>query len=147
MAAAKQPEILQPGQRAPDFNLARLDDGSRTLGELLADGPVQPCDFDAAYALDVIEHVPLAEEHAFLGELIGSLATNAVLILGSPSRESQAYASEISRAGHVNCKTAEGLAALLRPQFKAVLSFSMNDEVVHTGFAPMAHYLFAVGIR
>jgi hypothetical protein len=22
--------------------------------------------------------------------------------------------------------------------------FSMNDEVVHTGFAPVAHYLFAV---
>jgi hypothetical protein len=21
----------------------------------------------------------------------------------------------------------------------------MNDEVVHTGFSPMAHYLFAVG--
>jgi hypothetical protein len=23
--------------------------------------------------------------------------------------------------------------------------FSMNDEVVHTGFQPMAHYLFAIG--
>jgi peroxiredoxin len=40
MAAARQPQILQSGQRAPDFNLARLDHGSRTLGELLADGPV-----------------------------------------------------------------------------------------------------------
>ena len=40
MAAARQPEILQPGQRAPDFKLARLDDGSRTLRELLAEGPV-----------------------------------------------------------------------------------------------------------
>jgi hypothetical protein len=25
-----------------------------------------------------------------------------------------------------------------------VFLFSMNDEVVHTGFYPMAHYLFAV---
>lgn len=24
--------------------------------------------------------------------------------------------------------------------------FSMNDEVVHTGYYPMAHYLIAVGI-
>jgi peroxiredoxin len=48
MAAAKQPEILQPGQRAPDFNLARLDDGSRTLGELLADGPVLLAFFKSA---------------------------------------------------------------------------------------------------
>jgi len=22
----------------------------------------------------------------------------------------------------------------------------MNDEVVHTGFHPMAHYLFAIGV-
>ena len=29
---------------------------------------------------------------------------------------------------------------LLRPLF----SFSMNDEVVHTGFLPMAHYLIAL---
>jgi hypothetical protein len=28
--------------------------------------------------------------------------------------------------------------------FHAVFLFSMNDEVVHTGFAPMAHYLIAV---
>ena len=24
--------------------------------------------------------------------------------------------------------------------------FSMNDEIVHTGFYPMAHYLFGIGI-
>ncbi|MCA6302689.1 MAG: hypothetical protein IM629_12150, partial [Phenylobacterium sp.] len=29
--------------------------------------------------------------------------------------------------------------------FSNVFLFSMNDEVVHTGFAPMAHYLFAIG--
>jgi hypothetical protein len=28
--------------------------------------------------------------------------------------------------------------------FKHVFMFSMNDEVVHTGFFPMAHYLFAL---
>jgi peroxiredoxin len=40
MAAAKQPQILQPGQRAPEFELAGLENGSRTLRDLLADGPV-----------------------------------------------------------------------------------------------------------
>lgn len=29
--------------------------------------------------------------------------------------------------------------------FRDVFLFSMNDEVVHTGFTPMAHYLFAIG--
>jgi hypothetical protein len=29
--------------------------------------------------------------------------------------------------------------------FENVFVFSMNDEVVHTGFTPMAHYLLAIG--
>jgi hypothetical protein len=29
--------------------------------------------------------------------------------------------------------------------FHHVFIFSMNDEVVHTGFYPMAHYLLALG--
>ena len=28
--------------------------------------------------------------------------------------------------------------------FENVFLFSMNDEVVHTGFSPMAHYLFVI---
>jgi len=30
--------------------------------------------------------------------------------------------------------------------FRNIFIFSMNDEVVHTGFHPMAHYLFAIGV-
>ncbi|MFN7264275.1 MAG: hypothetical protein ACK5T5_05005, partial [Phenylobacterium sp.] len=59
--------------------------------------------------------------------------------------ESQVYASEISKAGHVNCKTGEDLRAFMLKFFSNVFLFSMNDEVVHTGYAPMAHYLFAIG--
>src|SRR5262249_47894355 len=33
---------------------------------------------------------------------------------------------------------------LLEKYFAHVFIFSMNDEVVHTGFSPMAHYLFAL---
>ena len=33
---------------------------------------------------------------------------------------------------------------LLEGHFDNVFLFSMNDEVVHTGFHPLAHYLFAV---
>lgn len=116
--------------------------------DLLADGPVdEPDGFDGAYALDVLEHVPHSGEVSFLSELIASLTSHAVLIIGMPSIESQRYASAISRAGHVNCKTGPELAELMGRWFPTVLSFSMNDEVVHTGFHGMAHYLFAVGIR
>jgi 2-polyprenyl-3-methyl-5-hydroxy-6-metoxy-1,4-benzoquinol methylase len=99
---------------------------------------------DGIYSLDVIEHIPRATEHVYLENLRASLTDDGVLIVGSPSLESQAYASPPSKAGHVNCKSGEELKALLKNYFENVFLFSMNDEVVHTGFTPMAHYLFAV---
>jgi hypothetical protein len=67
-----------------------------------------------------------------------------VAIIGMPSLESQPYASEQSRLGHVNCKSAPDLKALMEDFFHNVFMFSMNDEVVHTGFHKMAHYIFAL---
>lgn len=100
--------------------------------------------FDAAYALDVIEHIQPDDESAFVGNIVASLTDQGVLILGTPSLQSQQYASPISKEGHVNCKDAEGLSSLARQYFENVFVFSMNDEVVHTGYYPMAHYLFAL---
>jgi 2-polyprenyl-3-methyl-5-hydroxy-6-metoxy-1,4-benzoquinol methylase len=107
-------------------------------------GPVPPGDFDAAYSMDVIEHIMPADEHRFVGNVAASLTADGVLILGSPSIHSQAYASKPSKEGHVNCKDAGGLRNLCEGHFRNVFIFSMNDEVVHTGFTPMAHYLIAL---
>jgi 2-polyprenyl-3-methyl-5-hydroxy-6-metoxy-1,4-benzoquinol methylase len=101
--------------------------------------------FDGAYALDVLEHIPEADEDRFIKNILVSLADTGVLILGMPSLESQAYASPQSKAGHVNCKSGEALKMTMERHFHTVFVFSMNDEVVHTGFYPMAHYLLAVG--
>jgi 2-polyprenyl-3-methyl-5-hydroxy-6-metoxy-1,4-benzoquinol methylase len=103
-----------------------------------------PNKHDGIYSLDVIEHIQRTEEHAYLHNLRESLTDDGVLIIGSPSLESQAYASAPSKEGHVNCKSGEELKALLENYFENVFLFSMNDEVVHTGFSPMAHYLFVV---
>jgi 2-polyprenyl-3-methyl-5-hydroxy-6-metoxy-1,4-benzoquinol methylase len=111
--------------------------------DLLA-GPV-PGRFEAAYAMDVIEHIPAENEQLFVENMVRSLTPEGVLILGCPSLESQAHASAISKAGHVNCKTAAGLRQLMERFFHNVFMFSMNDEVVHTGFAPMAHYIIGLG--
>lgn len=107
-------------------------------------GPVDG-EFDAAYSLDVIEHIPQEDEQLFISNIARSLDPNGVLIIGSPSIQSQAYASEGSKAGHINCKDHKGLKELMLKYFHNVFIFSMNDEVVHTGFYPMAHYLFAMG--
>lgn len=103
-----------------------------------------PQKFDAAYLLDVLEHVHAADEKTFIGNIMASLTDDAVMVVGMPSLESQAYASEGSKAGHVNCKSAPDLRALMQSFFRAVFMFSMNDEVVHTGYHKMAHYIFAL---
>jgi len=106
-------------------------------------GPLEG-DFDAAYALDVLEHIPEADEHRFIGNVVSSLSPTGVAIFGMPSLESQTYASPQSKAGHVNCKSGDALKRALERHFHTVFIFSMNDEVVHTGFYPMAHYLLGV---
>jgi len=106
-------------------------------------GPL-PRQHDGLYSLDVLEHIPRQDEHVYLVNLGASLTDDGVLIIGSPSVESQPYASPQSKAGHVNCKSGAEMRALLGHYFRNVFLFSMNDEVVHTGFYPMAHYLLAV---
>ena len=110
----------------------------------MIDGPLAE-DFDGAYALDVIEHIQPRDEERFVGNMVQSLNTQGVLILGSPSLQSQVYASPASKEGHVNCKSAPEFKALMQKFFHNVFIFSMNDEVVHTGYYPMAQYLFALG--
>jgi 2-polyprenyl-3-methyl-5-hydroxy-6-metoxy-1,4-benzoquinol methylase len=102
-------------------------------------------EFDAAYALDVLEHIAARDEHRFIANMVRSLTPEGVAIFGMPSLESQTYASPQSKAGHVNCKSGEELKATIEHHFHSVFIFSMNDEVVHTGFYPMAHYLLALG--
>lgn len=101
--------------------------------------------FDAAYSIDVIEHIPEADEQRFVSNIIKSLKDDGILIIGTPSIQSQCYASKQSKEGHINCKTHEQLRELMGKYFENVFMFSMNDEVVHTGFFQMAHYLFAIG--
>ena len=106
-------------------------------------GPM-PAPFDAAYAVDVLEHILPEDEATFVANIAESLSSRGVLIVGSPSIQSQAYASPVSKEGHVNCKDEPGMRNLMNNYINNVFMFSMNDEVVHTGFYPLAHYLFAV---
>src|SRR5690349_9329343 len=48
-----------------------------------------PGTFDGAYAMDVMEHIPVAQEQRFVGNIVSSLTEHGVLILGSPSIQSQ----------------------------------------------------------
>jgi 2-polyprenyl-3-methyl-5-hydroxy-6-metoxy-1,4-benzoquinol methylase len=104
----------------------------------------QATKFDGALSIDVLEHVFAAEEADFLDNIAASLTPDGVLLLGTPNRTAEAYASEFSKLGHVNTKTQAELVATMRRHFRNVFPFGMNDEVLHTGYAPMCHYLWAL---
>lgn len=101
--------------------------------------------FDAVYSLDVLEHIPPEHEDRFMSNICDSLTQHSVCIIGTPNVTAQQYASSASAEGHVNLKSADSLTKLMNRYFHHVFIFSMNDEVVHTGFYPMAHYLLALG--
>lgn len=102
--------------------------------------------YDGVYFLDVLEHIQPQDEAKFMDNVLYGLTENGLCIAGMPSLESQAYASAISKAGHVNCKSGQEFRDMFKKYFHNVLMFSMNDEVLHTGFFPMSQYLFAIGI-
>lgn len=100
--------------------------------------------FDAVYLLDVLEHIYPDECSRFLENVFESVSADGCAIVGVPNKNAEIYASEYSRQGHVNLMTAGELVSTLKTHWNTVFSFGMNDEVVHTGYSPMCHYLFAV---
>ena len=110
----------------------------------ILEGPYKAGLFDAAFSLDVIEHIVPEKENWFIENICDSLTNEGVFICGSPSLESQPYASKQSKEGHVNCKNGLALKEFLSSYFENTFLFGMNDEVLHTGFTPMCHYLFVL---
>jgi 2-polyprenyl-3-methyl-5-hydroxy-6-metoxy-1,4-benzoquinol methylase len=102
--------------------------------------------YNAIYLLDVLEHISKKDEKKFIKNILESLNKNGILIIGMPSKEFQKYSRPIKISGHINCKTAKELKILMNKFFHNVIIFSMNDELVHTGFEKMSCYFFAVCI-
>ncbi len=106
--------------------------------------PVGGRGYDAIYSIDVLEHLDPENETAFMENLISSLHPKGVFITGTPNFHAAQYASEQSRVQHINLKTMYQLKELHERYFDFVFMFGQNDEVVHTGYSPMCHYLWAV---
>ena len=101
--------------------------------------------FDVVVSIDVIEHIHKNKEDDFFRTTVSNLTENGFCIIGTPNQTASIYASAESQLGHINLYTAQRLDATVRKYFRNVFMFGMNDEVVHTGFFPMCHYLFAIG--
>jgi len=115
-----------------------------TIVHDILEAPAPPGNFDAAYTLDVFEHILPVDADRFVGNIARSLTGTGVAIIGSPSLQSQVHASPASKAGHVNCMDGQEYKKVMARHFENVFLFSMNDEMVHTGYHPMAHYLLAL---
>jgi 2-polyprenyl-3-methyl-5-hydroxy-6-metoxy-1,4-benzoquinol methylase len=100
-------------------------------------------DYDAVYSLDVLEHFEPKRAYDFLARMAMAAP---MAIIGTPSLESQAYASEISKREHKGCLTKLGLRIAMSMHWKHVIVLGMNDETLHTGHDAMTHYLLGIGI-
>jgi 2-polyprenyl-3-methyl-5-hydroxy-6-metoxy-1,4-benzoquinol methylase len=106
-----------------------------------------PGQYDGVVSFDVIEHILPGNAGRFLERTAANLGPHGVAVVGTPNLTGQVYASEVSKAGHVNVYSAERLEAEMRRYFAHVFLFGANDEVVHTGYPPMAHYLIALACK
>jgi len=101
-------------------------------------------EFEAVVCTDVIEHINKNQENIFLNSILRNLKKDGFCIIGTPNITASKYACKASKIGHINLFDAERLKKLLLKKFNNVFIFGMNDEVVHTGYYPMCHYLFAL---
>ena len=100
--------------------------------------------FDGIYSLDMLEHINKNKENQYLKNIKNLMTKDGVFIVGMPSIESQVYASIQNRQQHINCKNLYQLQNLCKKHFNVCLPFSMNDEVIHTGYDKMSQYIFIV---
>jgi 2-polyprenyl-3-methyl-5-hydroxy-6-metoxy-1,4-benzoquinol methylase len=99
---------------------------------------------EAVYLIDTIEHIYPEEEDAFMTHLTASLTTHGTCLIGTPNETADQYANNWSRQGHVNLKGHDSLLNMGQRYFYNTFFFSMNDELVHTGFPSMAHFIWAL---
>ena len=139
---------IEPDGRHIDSNKKRL---SKIKNIEFRQGAVQDLkpqerSFDGAYSIDVIEHLDGHLNSPFIESQARLLKKDGVCIIGTPNVTANEYASERSRVQHINLHSQETLKTLMAKYFNRVFLFGMNDEVLHTGYAPMCHYIFGMGV-
>lgn len=102
--------------------------------------------FDASFSIDVIEHLDKRLNRPFFKNTAACLKKDGICIVGTPNIAANKYATPRSKIQHINLQSYESLRKNLEEYFQNVFIFSMNDELIHTGFYPMAHYLFGMGV-
>ncbi len=140
---------IEPEPKHLEGNLKRL--GGKVKNVEFRQGTIQDLNlpkasFDAAYSIDVIEHLDAHLNEPFVESQAQILKKSGVCIIGTPNVTANEYASERSRIQHINLHSQKTLKALMSKYFQNVFMFGMNDEVLTTGYGPMCHYIFGMGV-
>lgn len=115
------------------------------IRDMAREGPLAKT-YQAAICFDVLPYIPKDQEHGLIANVAASLDDDGIFILGTQNANSIQYSYARSHLGTENFKDYDGLVDLLRPHFKNLIVFGMNDEVIHTGRETMSQYLFAIAI-
>ncbi len=145
---AKQVLAIEPDARHIASNKKRLsavrniDFRQGTIQDL----KIPKASFDGAFSIDVIEHLDHHLNDPFVSTQAQVLKKDGACIIGTPNIASEPHASERSRVQHINLHSQKSLKELMEKYFKRVFMFGMNDEVLHTGYPAMCHYIFGMGV-
>lgn len=101
--------------------------------------------FGAVVSLDVVEHLLPAYEEEYFTTVWKNTASDGIAVVGTPNITAAKYASEESNLGHVNLFSQSHLVAAMRKYYQTVFAFGMNDEILHTGYSSMCHYIMCIG--
>lgn len=100
--------------------------------------------FQTVVSLDVVEHIYPQHEALYFKAIVENLTQDGIAIIGTPNVTSTPYASKASQLGHVNMFSQGRLKETLERYFHNVFAFGINDEILHTGYAAMTHYIVCV---
>jgi cyclopropane fatty-acyl-phospholipid synthase-like methyltransferase len=136
---------------AIDLQISRLPEAAKAKNLLFLQGDIRrpPPSLanekvTAVTAIDVIEHFEKEEGERILQRYARWLPPYGMMILGTPSRHSSAYRSQDAKDQHRYEYDPEELRNLCDRHFSRTLLFSMNDEIVHTGFPKLAWFFFVL---
>ncbi len=80
----------------------------------------------------------------FIKKTARHLKRDGLLIIGTPSKYSFKYQGPLSQASHIKLYNQPELQSAAEHCYARSIPFSMNDEVVHTGFSKLAWYYFVL---
>ena len=121
---------------------------SFSIGDIL-EQKIYEAEVDAITCVDVIEHFSLKDGEKIIknaAECLNNQKKGGQFIIGTPSKYSNNYRAAHNKEHHLHEYEPDELQNICQKYFSRTLQFSMNDELVHTGFNKLAWFFYIICI-